>query len=335
MINFNNYPEIDDFKIPSKDLYDVGYPISDFKEAFFEEKRKKYIFELDKIIDELLLYIQMSISAYSSQEDINLKLEYKIYYEKALKLLRYISGNKPSEIFFEGTPKNDSGNCLGTDKAYYLYKYASEIGSKVQTLYTYEEYYVDVFKKVVVVINKLFNGYKTRGQFYGYLDHLVNDFIVLCRGIILRLKGVSYDWKLLIKEVYNNTTNYYTAFDTLERKSIRGARYMRSIIEPIIKFYNLVEMGDTLVNNCWAAYGYNEKITNVMDIHSKNTVSFSEDYIIKNQSSSFQITKQMLHHLTKGNSNFELLISKSIKITLEDMNLRHLLEQNYGEIISP
>jgi len=333
MIDFSQYSEVDPFTTPILDSTYSKHIDYDFKELPFNDKRKKYIDFLDKSFNKLIQYLERGAAGFASIEDTNLKNQFRQQYEAVQNLLELFE-IKPSDYFDISMPIDQSANCLGTDRVYSMYRNFINITSIVQGLYTYEEYYEVCLKDAFHVSNQIFNKIGTRGQFYGYLDQQVKGFGDLMDNYSEQLKNSADDWKLLLDIGAGFSTNLTTQYNSFVYNITTAGQDMRQLINPIIKFLNMVELGGDIFTASWGSFSINQKLANINKEYSKNIIGF-EDYFAECGGNTYQITEQMLERLNEDKSNIEFILTKATSLSLTDYGIRTKLEQIHNEIIIP
>jgi hypothetical protein len=336
MIDFSQYTEHEPFTTEPLVLENVGYPIDPFQEAIFELKRNHYINFLKLKIDGLLVYLERGASGYSSLPDNSTdRTDYLNKFEIIESWISGIYDNYPPKYFYKEQPKNESANCLGTDYVYDFYRNIPNYASRLRGLYTYEEYFVEMFDDVYSVVYQIFNKIGTRGQFYGYLDNQVSIFGDAIDSYINVLESSSGNWKDILNNSEILKNNYDTSFNLFKNNIIQAASDMRLIIEPIVKYLNIINDSANLMNSSWGNISINEGIDNVLTDYFQGAVTFVDDYHISNIGLSGQITENFKTYIKDDRSNLELMIIKMVATTFQELNIRQILEQLHLEIVIP
>jgi len=332
MIDFTQYPEVEPFITSDLPLDYTNHIGFDYKELPFNDKRMKYIDYLDIRNNELLKYLERGASGYAAQEDTSLKDQYQSKYEDIQELLNIFTIS-PSR-FFQINVEGDTANCLGTDRAYDLYRNFVNYASRIQGILTYEEYYEVVLKDVLEVLNYTFNM-DTRGQFYGYMDQQVKGFGDYLENKSTALKDCSDDWKLILDTASNFKDDLISYYNAFTNNILSASSDMNNIINPIIKFLNVVELGTKVFSTSWGSLTFNGILYDTVLKFSKYTADYEGDYFLSTGSNTYQITEQMINLMNDDRGNLEFIMSKATALSIADADIRNKLENIRNEIIIP
>ena len=327
MINFSDYNEENIFKVPDTAIEDAQSRLPDFRETPFNERRVHYINYLENTFNKFLARLYQIESTVGTGPSDPILSDLKLIIER-------IKLDPPHSYFEVEREKITSGNCLGTDYAYDFYRDLVGYGSRLEGLKTYDESYMDIFDDAYQTVNQIFNTIGTRGQFYGYLDQeikILGDYI---EEVLLMIESES-TWVGANNIIISEKSNIDLALDTFNTNVVLGASDMRLIVEPIIKYLNLIELGSNIIEINWGGYAISENLRSTINQYNRAAYGFEQDYIIQSKGITSQILEQFRPSLKPDRSNFELILTKSIKIAFTKIGVTSDLEATKTEIIIP
>lgn len=334
MINFSQYPELAPFIVSPKDEATVPYPIAPFTEAFFETKREGYIHFIQGKTEILKSSIQRSMQGYESLESSSpLRTSLHAKYLKAKDFNTLLVYNPAHNLFYKETPKALSGNCLGADYVYDMYRKFPDFASIIKGMSTYEEYFIAMFNDIHEVLYQVFNKIGTRGQLFGYIDKQVLDYIITLNDLNTDISGDNFE---------TNLNNIENVMDTYEADLLsfttdvqNAAADMRGIIEPIVQYLSLLEQAGSILSGIWGNTFKDPIVDPVLAKYNSHACIFTDDYTIKNYGIVMQIAEAMSGFLKEDRSNFELIITNTIGTAYTTIDLHNRLVALHGVLHIP
>ena len=334
MINFSDYQEHAPFITQDRDETDPPYPIAPFKEAIFEKKRESYIHFIQEKLEILLDSIQGDIHTYEALPDPSQsRTDLANDYLKAKEFRDMLLEEPPYALFYKETPKDQSGNCLGTDYVYDMYRTFPNFASIVKGMSTYEEYFANMFDDIHEILYQIFNKIGTRGQFYGYLDTKISDFISTIELLNTQLTSDNFETSLSNMEATLN--DYNTYYNLFRDDIIEASTDMRLIVEPVVIYLNLLEQAGTILSGIWGnAFGHTE-IDQVLMKYNRNVLGFTSDYTLANNGIIMQILEGIKPFINDDKSNFEMMMTKAVGTSFDEISLSSRLQITHGEFHIP
>jgi len=336
MINFSQYPEMEPFITKNLTIENPGFQISPFKESIFEDKRQHYINFLKVKTDNFLAHIERGINGYIA-EDINSpeKNNYLSKYNKAIDIWNTFTNVSPYYLFLKECPEEDSGYCLGADLVYDFYRTIPEYGSKLKGLQLYEEYFSVMFQELFDVTNELFHKIGTRGQLFGYIE---NEIIIFCNyldDIIELVDNGQPTWQSILNIIDNNSLDINTNYQNFLGGVRLGASDARKIIKPVVKYINIFDIANKVINTCWTSVYKDKEIDDTTALFNRVSINFDEDPYIRTVGVASQISEGIHPYIKEDQSNMELMMVKMIKTTFNELDIRNTLITIHQEIIIP
>lgn len=324
MIDFSQYPEHNTFRVPVPTLEDPGSRVPDFREAFFELRRVQYIDYIEDrttALSELLSQVIASGTGPGGAATSG-----------AIDMLGILKTISPSVLFRVQQPKALSANCLGTDYAYDAFRDFLGISSQVEGLSRYDGTFVFVLDDVFSVLNQVFNQIGTRGQLYGYIDQ---EVITLCDYIDTLITNIenSTTWASALTVI--NGANLQLALETFRDNVVLAASDMRLLIEPVVKYLNLMLQASNALTHSWGSYALSPELQLIVNRFNVAVPEYAEDYFISDAGSISQIFEQIRTFIKDDNSNFELMVMKSSRMAFDEIDITGDLNQVASEIIIP
>ena len=319
MIDFSNYPELDPFTLDDNTIDNNNNPEPEFKEAPFNLRRQHYINYLNDRENKLYQLITLAQTSGLDQVSRN---------------IQFILGTPSSLVFRLEQPEATSGNCLGTDQVYDFYRNILQFGSRLEGLGRYNEQFIELYEDTYNIGYQIFNKIGTRGQLYGYLDKTVIDYGNILDTFIQDLEN-SNTTNDMLNIIAANENSFINSRDTFRTNILAGASDMREIINPVVKYLNLIDISSKIIGLNWATIGPSEKIKNIFYVWNKTIYDFDGDYIPKYKAIASQINEQMLPMIKEDKSNLELIITKSIKLAFDETGITTDLIQTESEFIIP
>ncbi len=324
MINFSQYPEQAPFITPPKDEATVPYPIAPFTEAFFETKREGYIHFIQEKTEILKSSIQRSMQGYESlPSGSSLRTSLSAEYIKAKEFNEFLIDNPPYKLFYKETPKASSGNCLGADYVYDMYRNFPDFASIVKGMQTYEEYFIVMFEDIHEVLYQVFNKIGTRGQLFGYIDKQVLAYGLVLDNLNIDISGDNFETNL--NNIETALTNYKNSLLSFTTNVQNAATDMRTIIEPVVQYLSLLEQAGSILSGIWGNTFKEPTVDPVLAKYNSHACVFTDDYTIKNYGIVMQIAQGMSGFLLEDRSNFELMITKAIGTSFNQIDLHNRL----------
>jgi len=336
MIQFSQYPEVDPFISKDLDLKEAGFPVSDFKEALFEEKRTHYIHRLQDAQRRLVSILERGVAGYAAlPESSNDRFDYSNKFSLAVTWLDLLNNNPTWIYFYKEQPENLSTCSLGTDYVYDFYRNFIDYASRVKELARYEEYFINVFSAVYEIVNKLFNGMATRGQLFGYTDYQVIKMVDLLNNNADSLMAFGGDWRDILDGAVSLKDNFMIQYNNYIDRILISGEDMRKIIEPIVKYINIINISSGIITACWSGTQKNNKIEDIINKYNKQIVEYLEDYNLSYSGFTSQVVENLSRYIKEDRSNLEIMIIKMIKTTFIEQDIRQQLINIQTELIIP
>jgi len=326
MIDFSQYPERAPFIVQPRGIDLPGYEINPFHEAFFETKRKSYIHYLQENTTRFNLSIQETIRAASNPSAGDR--------QSAENILEVLATDSPYEIFFKEYPKDQSGNCLGTDYAYDLYRTLPNMASKLRGLYSFEEYFTTMFDDVYKLLYQIFQRIGTRGQLYGYIEAQILDYTIEIDTYIQELEAEA-DPDIRITLMPGIETRFLSAYTDFLTNVRTAASDMRDLVEPIVEYLNLSGIALDVMNTIWGNTLKNPELDDTLTEYSRATVAFAGDYNISNQGFSVQVLQGFEPYINEDRTNFEMIITKTVGTTFDELQINTRIKDTHSRFIIP
>jgi hypothetical protein len=325
MINFSSYAEEPDFIVNGPVLSEPYSRLPDFRETPFESKRQKYIEYLDKVTIRLESLLYNIVKNYNPTDIETTNIFYM------LDTIRY---NNPRILFQYTSDINNSAVCLGLDYVYDFYRNLLNYASRLEGLKTYEEGFIPLFDKFYSVVDQVFNKIGTRGQLYGYTDQEIKtlgNYLESISGSIEQ-SATWNDARIFIDQELSTFNQNIANFRT---NILNAAVDIRSIINPVVKYLNVIKVASDVIQTNWGNYAVTEPMRDTVNKYNKSVYLYPEDFNIQNRGVTSQILEQLRPRIKSDGSNFELILTKSIKIALNKIGVSSLLAQIDSEIIIP
>lgn len=290
-----NYPELDIFKVNTN--------LDSIQKSVFALKEAKY----KKYLDMAKRNLELDIEQYLMQTDNNSDIE--VGYE----VLRAINNfNTALDL------------CSELDQLYSFYQNIISYSSRLEGLSRYTcVFKPELFNDAYLVTDYLFNR-DTRGQIYGYFDYRVNELHNYFNKISLEINTAKPSERLKIiidcqKEI-SNILNSFTDDVNLTTSKIK------ELISPVVTYVNIVDLGYKILENVLGSYAVGTELSKTISLYNKSA-STSEDHIVSSYAISSQIFEQVKPLLEQDSSNFTQVITKSIKLTFEQLGIKNNLDK--------
>jgi hypothetical protein len=194
--------------------------------------------------------------------------------------------------------------------AYEFYTDLLKYMNRVKSLETYECEFKKVFEIAWDLVYQLFYKIGTRYQLYGYFDYNVNKLI---EGDI--------------------------ADDAFKEEICKGNSDMSRLINPLIEYIRLINLGEAIVETCWNSSEQDPVYKDIIDEYSKGYVTlsrWSHEDIEWTLGNTMQVTSELDRlDLEATGTNIEMLKSKAVNIIFSQYDMRGRLRRLKLDFIIP
>jgi hypothetical protein len=281
--------------------------ILDDEEIDFSEYEEKDLFKLDlHPIDRFLRG-----DPFSEKHALYVaNLEKKGVSNETLNILKLIGVEPDPDAEYPIDPKCIFFLTKKVNIAYTFYTDLLKYKNRVKSLETYDCEFQEVFEIAWRLVQQVFYKIGTRYQLYGYFDDTVN--------------------KLIEDDI---------DAEEFKEKMCTGNHDMSELIDPLVEYIRLIELGEKIVETCWTSSENDPNYKNIMSEYSKGYTTVSQDSprdIEWTLGSTMQVTSKLDELiLNPTGNNIEMLKSKAVKIIFNQYNMQGKLRNLKSEFKIP
>lgn len=179
------------------------------------------------------------------------------------------------------------------DMAYDFFSDFERYAQRVKILASYEYLYVEKLEEAWNIVKQLFYKIGSPHKLFGYFDHQVNQFI-------------------------SGTIDKPTLINRIEL----GVNDMRVLLDPVIDFLYLLEIGTNLMNSSWGTLNEHSEIDALLIDYGQTIVSSNIDDRFEAIGTSIQLSTELTRtNLKSDKTNVEMIMSKNLKLSMNAFNL--------------
>jgi len=219
------------------------------------------------------------------------------------KRLRYVfelrEANKTAYRYFEEIePDWVIEVARKADKVFDFFSDFATYVQRVKTLVPYEYAYKEALEDGWEVMRQIFYKIGTPYQLFGYFDHQVN----------LHTSG-AIDNATFVQRIQT------------------GIQDLNTILDPLLSLLYYIEIGSKLMQSSWSHLNPNDELDSLMASYGRTLISANIDDRFEAVGTSLQVSAEFFgNQLANDNSNVEMIMAKTIKISLDSYNLKQKLE---------